>query len=859
MRFLTLIFLLVLSYHTFCQQSESTKVSINLQAFLADAEEDQMVPLLLKSDEDLSPSILQYGGRIRLKINNLYSVEIPAEKVASFLEHTQYEQMDFSTAPGKLLNDSMRANNNIDSLQHFSKRFPSTHSGKGVIMGIIDSGIDFSHPDFIDSTGKTRILYLWDQAVSTHPAQTPQPYNYGVLWDSSHINLGNCTHIEPSKEFGHGTMVAGAAAGNGLATGKYMGAAPSADLIVVASDFNRTNWLQSVAEAVDFIFAKADQLGRPCVINISAGTYAGSHDGQDIASQMIDQLIKSKNGRAVVAAAGNAGQRKFHLGYDVTQDTSFTWFSYEPSFFTNGGIFFEVFSDTADFNQVLFGFGADKTQPSYSLRGHTSFRKIQSNLSTLITDTLKNKQGRRLAIIKTYAELNSGVYTLQVAIYPDSSQYKFRFSTTGSGRLDSWSSKELTGSSDIISSNLPSVTQYPAMLNYKSPDSLQTIVSGFTCLPSVITVANYINRNTYASISGNINMGVTAGEISPNSSIGPTRTGGQKPDIAAPGDIMLSAGKLSLIQQLIQTEPSKISADSMHMRNGGTSMAAPGVAGILALYLEKCRNSSYLELKNALINNVRKDQYTPSQFSIKWGHGKANAFQALQSSNFFPTISSTNQAFCAGDTVLLQANQPYFSYKWNNGDTTSNSRITSSGDYFLIAENTSSCKATSDTIQIQFLPIPSKPLLWVNRDTIYSSYNGKHNWFLNNSQLVGEHSNFLKWTTFGIYQAAAVDTLTSCANFSDTVHINTTSILEQKSSDFRIYPNPSDCLLQIEVNEAASYRISVHSMEGKLLLEKFVYLDMQPYQLNLCPIKAGNYLISFEGEFKKTSYKIQLR
>src|SRR5690606_31946670 len=123
-------------------------LGIELSHYLETAENHQMVPLLVESTEDLSEAVYNVGGKIRMQIANYYSIEIPASEVQGFIEGSSIENLDFSTAPGKTLNDSMRINNNIDSLQYFSKRFPSTHTGKGVIMGIIDSGIDFSHPDF---------------------------------------------------------------------------------------------------------------------------------------------------------------------------------------------------------------------------------------------------------------------------------------------------------------------------------------------------------------------------------------------------------------------------------------------------------------------------------------------------------------------------------------------------------------------------------------------------------------------------------------------------------------------------------------------------------------------------------------
>src|SRR5690606_8391876 len=117
---------------------------------------------------------------------------------------------------------------------------------------------------------------IWQHDVQT--GSTPSPYGYGVVWDSTQINAGEYTGIDGS---GHGSTVSGAAAGNGLATGYNKGVAPDADIIMVVTDFNRPNWTISIADACEYIFKVADSLGKKAVINLSLGTYLGSHYGTD--------------------------------------------------------------------------------------------------------------------------------------------------------------------------------------------------------------------------------------------------------------------------------------------------------------------------------------------------------------------------------------------------------------------------------------------------------------------------------------------------------------------------------------------------------------------------------------------------
>ena len=104
--------------------------------------------------------------------------------------------------------------------------------------------------------------------------------------DSAAINNGTCTSTEESTA--HGSTVAGMGAGNGNANGSNTGVAPDANIIIVETNFNLNNWTLTIADACDYIFKVADTLGLPAVVNLSLGSYLGSHDGTDPAGEYID-------------------------------------------------------------------------------------------------------------------------------------------------------------------------------------------------------------------------------------------------------------------------------------------------------------------------------------------------------------------------------------------------------------------------------------------------------------------------------------------------------------------------------------------------------------------------------------------
>src|SRR3989454_9121415 len=178
-------------------------------------------------------------------------------------------------------------------------------TGSGVIVGTFDTGIDWSHADFKHADGTTRILYLWDLTTTGTPPGNVggQDFTDGNECGAALIDAGGCTERDIAA---HGSHVAGIAAGNGSAgsANQYAGGAPNPDIIAGkggAFGFSTAR----IITGIQYIFARADQLGRPAVVNLSLGTLFGPHDGTEAEEQAIDAL--SGPGHLVVIAVGNDG------------------------------------------------------------------------------------------------------------------------------------------------------------------------------------------------------------------------------------------------------------------------------------------------------------------------------------------------------------------------------------------------------------------------------------------------------------------------------------------------------------------------------------------------------------------------
>lgn len=199
-------------------------------------------------------------------------------------------------------------------------------TGKGILVGIVDSGVDYFHPDFRNADGSSRILRLWDQSI---PGKPPQGYVTGTEYTKEEIDealaLGENQgrRLVPSVDYsGHGTSVLGIAAGNGRASdGVNQGVAYESDLIVVKMGIPRENSFPRTTEliqGIDYLVRQSLFLGRPMVINISFGNNYGSHKGDSLLETYIDMV--SSTGRLVICTGtGNNGNQPLHEGGTLKQ------------------------------------------------------------------------------------------------------------------------------------------------------------------------------------------------------------------------------------------------------------------------------------------------------------------------------------------------------------------------------------------------------------------------------------------------------------------------------------------------------------------------------------------------------------
>ena len=254
--------------------------------------------------ESVTP-LLKNFAIVRIREENI-------EKLASLEEVIYIEKpkrLFFEVADGRRVSC-------IDAVQ--TPRFRLT--GKGVLIGVIDSGIEYANADFRQEDGATRIRFLWDQTVEGTP---PEGYRIGSEFSAEQINEAlqqpnrtmRLQKVPSVDSSGHGTAVAGVAAGNGRNSGgRYRGAAPDAELIIVklgnpgGVGFPRTAELM---QAVDYIVQKAEMLQMPVSVNISFGNTYGAHNGTSLPERFLDAAAQI--GRTLISVGtGNEGAEAGH-------------------------------------------------------------------------------------------------------------------------------------------------------------------------------------------------------------------------------------------------------------------------------------------------------------------------------------------------------------------------------------------------------------------------------------------------------------------------------------------------------------------------------------------------------------------
>lgn len=573
------------------------------------------------------------GAGIIYSRGNLAILEVPLDRLLDVASLPAVTYLEAPAPSMALLDKSSQVIGAIKAREQLGA------TGKGVIVGIVDSGIDWRHDDFRQSDGSTRIKYILDLSE-------PGPHYTGTIYTEAQINnaLNGFGRVSETDASGHGTHVTGIIASDGTAEsgyGDYAGIAPATDIVVVKATRDakgREFFTDDQIVALGFIDSVAAVLGKPWVANLSLGGHSGAHDGTSPVERFIDMLTgPGIPGKVVVTVAGNDGDMAIHAQTTIASSSrqpviSFTLDPYVPNVGTGNDIV--IVDGWYDGAKKI---GVTLLSPSGRRYGPVLPGEVlpENGSAGQVTDegTIYMWNG----FYESGNEYRQGTnpfngdreFYLQIsdddARQPATGQWQIEFSGSG-GNIDVW---------------ISNATMDAYFVQGKVDDGKLAIPG---TARNAITVGSFISKKSWEDLDGNRltydSQGLYAeGDLSVFSSPGPVRKGNyQKPEIAAPGQIVASSLSVnapptddnSIFFSGNMTYPNAlVNSDGFHGLNSGTSMAAPHVTGAVALVLEQYPDLTAIQVRDIITKSAEKDNRTGDTPNIFWGWGKLNVHDAL--------------------------------------------------------------------------------------------------------------------------------------------------------------------------------------------------------------------------------------
>ena len=516
-----------------------------------------------------------------LTLNPQYSV-LFLER--SLLPENLFGAVPFTGLP-KLFTPLSTLSLEVSGIVQTQNLYGGGYTGKNVIFGFLDTGIDYRHPAFLHANGQSRILAVWDQTdrTGTPPAQFP----YGSLYTKSDLDAalesGDPLSLVPVTDpDGHGTYVAGVAGGTPDASAGFLGAAPEADFAVVKlkpakqnlKDFYLVSSNAPVFEeddllsAMHFLNETAAAEGKPLVLCLALGTNQGSHSGTLPVSLTLARYGNTP-GVIPVCATGNEGNAAHHYYGSVSE----TYTPKNVEFLVsegNRGFTLELWGQAPQLFSVGF-----RSPVSLNQEQRITF-VLERTVIYVNYEVVQATTGSQLILIRML-DPTPGIWTLQVyRAFPSPPDFHIWLPITGFSTSD---------------------------VTFLEPDPYTTLTTPSATVP-------VLSPSTYQAANNG---------FSPESGRGFTRLGEIKPDFAAPGVSVTGPGPAG-----------------SYVSFSGSSASAAITSGAAALFLQwgiqrtPARYFTAQEVKNYLIRGAdRTDTITyPSR---EWGYGRLQLYQSFTS------------------------------------------------------------------------------------------------------------------------------------------------------------------------------------------------------------------------------------
>jgi len=555
-------------------------------------------------------ALREAGAEVLSQVDDVATVRVPVSRLAGLAALEQVRTIAMSRRAAASL-DSSRRRTGVTRVHAGSAGLPQAYRGAGVMLGVLDSGLDYRHADFrtfdAAAPGASRVQALFDFSQGANGAECRK----------GQLDSLTCPQIDGAGGFSHGTHVTGTAGGNGRRNAAYVGMAPEADLMFVkglrdaqsGGGFSEAD----IVAGVQYLFEKARVAGRPAVVNLSLGSGLGPHDGTSLYERTLDRLTGP--GRILVAAAGNSGGARTHCSF-AASGTDFSTSLEAPFgvFSSQGGVIDLWY---AGGTSISFGLAA------YQISDLGDPVAVSSAVAPgqLLDITLTTPGGTPLADVRidarTTADPGNGARNVLIELAEpsvaggvDPSSLLWTVYSFGTGTPDLWI---LDG---VFAPPLAGQPSY-----FRNGDDFSTVATPATAR-RLIAVGSHVSRTQYVDAAGNLRtqVGAVLDGLSTFSSRGPSRDGRVLPHLTAPGEVILAP-----LSQHYPAPTDEVAFGGGYLVQQGTSMASPHIAGIVALMLQRNR---FLTPEN--VRDLLQQSATPvGPPNNSFGAGRVDAVAAL--------------------------------------------------------------------------------------------------------------------------------------------------------------------------------------------------------------------------------------
>lgn len=600
------------------------------------------VAALVKLADGQDAGILPKHGCVVIdSVGSIYIAIVPVASIGALSREAGVLRMEANKASHSMLDSTAAAIKAVPAYEGLS--LPQAYTGKGVVVGIADTGFDFTHPMFTDAGGHLRIKQVWD----IYTGGTSGYKHIGTTYDTPEklwAARGTCDSAQH-----HGTHVMGIAAGSMVGKGKYRGIAYESDIVasltfldtgteeqinalyesinaslkqgvgdtLFSYVLNQKLFLYNVMEilAIKHIMDYAEEHGQPCVVNCSFGSQMDLNTSYDLLEEMLNALTGP--GRIIVYSAGNSGDGivyKRKPAYETFDGRLWFKSSLTPAITLRSSSDF-VLKFLVDMKSTM----DTLCIPSKAVGFDRDFR--DTVVSGNLADTL-------VCVARAYQTYPGTVsYEVKLLLPTTTANY---VSPSASFVVESEGEVEIMGQSETATFNRLNKSGYVINAPYT------------VCVPGIfdrmIQVGVMSFRDSIMNVGGDkvncfYNTNPT-GQIVSWSGTGPTLTGNMKPDIAAPGHNVVSAFNSytpidKKIGEMLVEELTGNGETYYMIAESGTSMSAPVVTGVIALWLQADPTLTPEAVKELFAKTASHPEAGVDYPNYRYGYGLIDAYKGL--------------------------------------------------------------------------------------------------------------------------------------------------------------------------------------------------------------------------------------